>query len=209
MHGSSFTGDGAAQLRGLADGYAAMVRIDSWAGKRTRLAVAGILLVSTSVAAGCQSRIEGTPVTSSKSPTAELPDFEPRRPPRSRHLHLAGRYHRLRAEVLPPDESGYVFIETKSGETRCRINEQTVGCEAPFTNTPMQDGVRANGVNLTADGDVEWIVGNLGDIPVVTIDYRTYSAVGWTIVATSDGTRFTNQRTKHGMFVSIEKVETY
>jgi flavorubredoxin len=26
MHGSSFTGDGAAQLRGLADGYAAMVR---------------------------------------------------------------------------------------------------------------------------------------------------------------------------------------
>ncbi len=111
--------------------------------------------------------------------------------------------------MLPPDESGYVFIETKSGQTRCQIDEQAVGCEAPFTNSPMQDGVRANGVNLTADGDVEWIVGNLGDIPVVTIDYRTYSAVGWTIVATSDGTRFTNQRTKHGMFVSIEKVETY
>jgi hypothetical protein len=56
---------------------------------------------------------------------------------------------------------------------------------------------------------VNWIVGNLGDIPVVTIDYRTYSAVGWTIVATSDGTRFTSHRTKHGMFVSIEKVETF
>ena len=73
----------------------------------------------------------------------------------------------------------------------------------------MQDGVRANGVNLSADGTVRWIVGNLGDIPVVTIDYRTYSAVGWTIEATSDGTRFTNQRTRHGMFVSIEKVETF
>ena len=73
----------------------------------------------------------------------------------------------------------------------------------------MQDGVRANGVNLTADGNVQWIVGNLGDIPVVTIDYRTYSAVGWTIVATTDGTRFINQRTRHGMYVSIEKVETF
>jgi hypothetical protein len=166
-------------------------------GSGTRLAVAGILLVLTSVAAGCQTGIEGTPVTSSKSPTTIAPS-KPRNP-----ISPPG------AEVLPPDGSGYVFIETKSGETRCQIDEQTVGCEAPFTNTPMQDGVRANGVNLTADGDVEWIVGNLGDIPVVTIDYRTYSAVGWTVVATSDGTRFTNQRTKHGMFVSIEKVETY
>jgi len=111
--------------------------------------------------------------------------------------------------VLPPDDSSYVFIQTKSGQTRCQIDEQSVGCEAPFTNSPMQNGVRANGVNLSADGKIEWIVGNLGDIPVVTIDYRTYSAVGWTIDATSDGTRFTNQRTGHGMFVSIEKVDTF
>jgi len=73
----------------------------------------------------------------------------------------------------------------------------------------MQDGVRANGVDLSADGNLNWIVGNLGDIPVVTIDYRTYSAVGWTIDATEDGTRFTNQRTRRGMFVSIEKVEAF
>ena len=178
----------------------------------TRLAVAGILLVLTSVAAGCQSGIEGTPVTSSKSPTE--PSFPTSKPTAKPPTTIApstprGPISPPAAEVLPPDESGYVFIETKSGQTRCQIDEQAVGCEAPFTNTPMQDGVRANGVNLTAEGDVEWIVGNLGDIPVVTIDYRTYSAVGWTIVATSDGTRFTNQRTKHGMFVSIEKVQTY
>jgi hypothetical protein len=113
------------------------------------------------------------------------------------------------AEVLPPQESGYVFIETKSGQTRCQLDEQSVACEAPFTNAPLQNGVRANGVSLSADGSLSWIVGNLGDIPVVTIDYRTYSAVGWTIVATSDGTRFTNQQTKHGGFVSIEKVESF
>ncbi len=123
-----------------------------------------------------------------------------------------GRTHRRSppgAEALPPDDSGYVYIETKSGKTRCQIDEVAVGCEAQFTSSPMQDGARANGVNLSADGSVDWVLGNLGDIPVVTIDYRTYSAVGWTIVASSEGTRFTNDRTGHGMFVSIEKVETY
>jgi hypothetical protein len=171
---------------------------------KTRLAVAGTLLMLSGFAAGCQSGIEGTPVTSSR-PTAKPPStvVPPKKPPTATAVPPAD------AEPLPPDESGYVFIETKSGHTRCQIDEQAVGCEAQFTNAPIQDGVRANGVNLTADGAVEWIVGNLGDIPVVTIDYRTYTAAGWTIVATSDGTRFTNQRTGHGMFVSIDNVETY
>ena len=164
--------------------------------------------------AGCQSGTQGTPVTSSGSPTE--PSFPTSRPSTSRPTAApptktapSGPVSPPAAEVLPPQESGYVFIETKSGQTRCQLDAQSVGCEAPFTNTPLQDGVRANGVNLSADGNVAWIVGNLGDIPVVTIDYRTYSAVGWTIVASTDGTRFTNQRTKHGMFVSIEKVETF
>ena len=150
-------------------------------------------LTAGALVAGCQTSTPGTP-TSGPSTSRPTPG-NPISPPG--------------AEVLPPDESGRVFIETKTGQTRCQIDEQAVGCEAPFTNTPMRDGVRTNGVNLTADGNVEWIVGNLGDIPVVTIDYRTYSAVGWTIVATTDGTRFTNRRTGHGMFVSIEKVETF
>jgi hypothetical protein len=112
------------------------------------------------------------------------------------------------AEVLPP-ENGYVFIETKSGKTRCQIDADSVGCEAAFTSSPVIDGTQANGVRLTTDGKMQWIVGNLGDIPVVTLDYRIYSAEGWTIVATEQGTRFTNNRTHHGMFVSIEKVETF
>ncbi|MGH3677648.1 MAG: hypothetical protein ACRDU5_18310 [Mycobacterium sp.] len=179
----------------------------------TRLAVAGTLLVLSGFTAGCQSGIEGTPVTTSKSPTE--PSFPTSRPTAKPPITIVPSKKPptavppADAEPLPPDESGYVFIETKSGQTRCQIDEQTVGCEAPFTNTPLQNGVRANGVNLSADGAVEWIVGNLGDIPVVTIDYRTYTAVGWTIVATSDGTRFTNQRTGHGMFVSIDNVDTY
>ncbi|MGH3579431.1 MAG: hypothetical protein ACRDU0_17985, partial [Mycobacterium sp.] len=100
-------------------------------------------------------------------------------------------------------------IDTKSGQTRCQIDADSVGCEAQFTNSPIQDGERANGVNITANGDVHWVLGNLGDIPTVTIDYRTYDAQGWTIAASEDGTRFTNEHTGHGMFVSIEHVDTF
>ena len=110
---------------------------------------------------------------------------------------------------LKPDQSGYVFIETKSGLTRCQINKDSVGCEAPFTNSPLEDGEHANGVSITATGSVQWVLGNLGAIPTVTIDYKTYDAQGWTINATTQGTRFTNDHTGHGMFVSIEKVNTF
>lgn len=110
---------------------------------------------------------------------------------------------------LKPDENGYVFIETKSGQTRCQINKDSVGCEAPFTNSPMQDGEHTNGVHVTSAGKVNWILGNLGDIPTVTIDYQTYDAQGWTIVASKDGTRFSNNGTGHGMFVSVDKVNTF
>ncbi len=149
-------------------------------------------LAACALVAGCQSGTQGTPTAA--PPTKTATPSAPVSPPA--------------AQVLPP-QNGYVFIETKSGQTRCQLDEESVGCEALFTNAPMQDGVRANGVNVTAAGNLSWIVGNLGDIPVVTIDYRIYSAVGWTIDATGDGTRFTNQRTKHGMFVSIEKVESF
>jgi hypothetical protein len=69
------------------------------------------------------------------------------------------------AQVLPP-ENGYVFIETKSGKTRCQLSAEEVGCEAQFTNPPVLDGVPANGVRVTVNGEVSWLVGNLGDIPL-------------------------------------------
>jgi hypothetical protein len=102
-----------------------------------------------------------------------------------------------------------VFIETKSGKTRCQIASGSVGCEAPFSDSPLTEGEHANGVNISADGSVQWVLGNLGAIPTVTIEYRTYEAQGWTIAADVDGTRFTNDRTGHGMFVSIDKVDTF
>jgi hypothetical protein len=110
--------------------------------------------------------------------------------------------------VLPP-ENGYVFIETKSGKTRCQLSSQEVDCESAFTNSPVIDGIPANGVRLGVNGELTWLVGNLGDIPVVTLDYRTYSAVGWTIDAGEDGTRFTNNQTGHGMTVAVDGVQAF
>jgi hypothetical protein len=170
------------------------------------------LLTSAALVSGCSSQIHGKPVASPPAgatepsfpkakPSIPSPTPSPPAPPSANPP--AG------AIPLPPDQKGYVFIETKSGQTRCQIDTDSVGCEAQFTNSPMQDGERANGINVTASGSVQWVVGNLGDIPTVTIDYSTYDAEGWTIAASESGTRFTNKGTGHGMFVSIENVETF
>jgi hypothetical protein len=172
------------------------------------------VLVSVAILAGCHNTTSGTPVGSPPSGTEpSFPTSHPTRPtaappstinppPPSSPTRAPG------GEVLPP-ANGYVYIETKSGKTRCQLDESEVGCESQFTNPPSMDGMPANGVRITADGTLSWIVGNLGDIPVVTLDYRTYQAVGWTIVATEDGTRFTNDATRHGMVVATSGVQSF
>ena len=174
---------------------------------KARLVAAGVLATGA-LLAGCQSTVPGDPQPNAQNPTE--PSFPTSRPSRTTTTAPPASPTPTAAppsavEALPP-QNGYVFIETKSGQTRCQISADEVGCEAPFANPPVVDGSPANGVQLTARGQLRWIVGNLGDIPVVTMDYRTYAAEGWTIVATEAGTRFTNDRSSHGMFVSIEKV---
>lgn len=171
-------------------------------------------LVSVAALAGCQSSIDGTatrePDTTFTEP--EFPTPRPTRPtpapPPSTPDAPTTRPAPPNGEVLEP-QNGYVFIQTKTGKTRCQLDEQEVGCESAFTNAPEVDGLPANGVRLSADGELSWVLGNLGAIPAVTLDYRTYSAVGWTIVADENGTRFTNDGTGHGMVISVEVVESF
>jgi hypothetical protein len=179
---------------------------------RWGVAAGSLLLVGTELVAGCSSVIEGRPIaTPGTGPTeASPPTSGPAtKPPGTIPGQPTSPTVPAGAIPLTPDQSGYVFIETKSGVTRCQINSKSVGCEAAFTNSPLQDGEHANGVNINANGTVQWVLGNLGAIPTVTIDYNTYDAQGWTISATPDGTRFTNTSTGHGMFVSIQKVDTF
>jgi len=171
------------------------------------------LLLSAAALAGCSTTVDGNPVASSASPTE--PSFPTSKPPTrtpsptSTPPSAPPSTGQPGATTLPPDESGYVFVETKSGLTRCQISEAEVGCESQFTNSVEVNGMPANGVNVTADGSMSWVVGNLGAIPAVTLDYQTYRALGWTIAASSDGTRFTNDGTGHGMFVNTSGVEAF
>lgn len=189
---------------------------------RSKVVMAGVVIVIVTVTAlltGCQNDTSGTAV---RSPDSLIEPTEPTVPtPRPSRTSTPAPAPRTltpappsasappsAAEVLAP-QNGYVFIQTKSGKTRCQLSTEEVGCEAQFTDAPQVGGLPANGVRLSADGQVEWVLGNLGDIPAVTLDYRRYSAVGWTIDAGSDGTRFTNDRTQRGMFVSVERVQTF
>ncbi|KUI28662.1 hypothetical protein AU195_00160 [Mycobacterium sp. IS-1496] len=183
---------------------------------RARLAVASVLMAAA-LLTGCQGDTTGTAVRGPDSPTEPtVPTPRPSRsstpapPPRTLTPAppSASPAPAPAAEVLSP-QNGYVFIETRSGKTRCQLSAEEVGCEAQFADAPDVGGLPANGVRLSADGQVEWVLGNLGDIPAVTLDYRRYSAVGWTIDAGSEGTRFSNDRTHRGMFVSVERVQTF
>jgi hypothetical protein len=182
--------------------------------------VLAAVLASPMLVSGCSSVIEGRPIATPGTGPTE-PTFPTPRPSVASPAPTITSPTPAPPSALPsptapagaipltPDQNGYVFIETKSGVTRCQINKDSVGCEAPFTNSPLQDGEHANGVSITSGGKVQWVLGNLGAIPTVTIDYKTYGAQGWTISATAAGTRFSNDHTGHGMFVSVEKVNTF
>ncbi len=66
---------------------------------------------------------------------------------------------------------------------------------------------------VNAAGAFHWDDANIGaahpESDVILNYGQTYHMQGWTILPTEDGTRFTNDRTSHGMFVSIENVYSF
>ncbi|WP_156737665.1 hypothetical protein [Mycobacterium sp. E735] len=65
-----------------------------------------------------------------------------------------------------------------------------------------------------ASGAFKWEDGNIGGGGTpqndLVLNYgQTYHINGWTILPSSDGTRFTNDGTGHGMFVSIQNVYAF
>jgi hypothetical protein len=168
-------------------------------------------LVTAALLAGCSTTVDGA-ATCAGCGNGSEPDFPTSRPTTSAPTPTAPSTKTqppAGAEILAPNANGYVYIETRSGKTRCQISTGTVGCESEFTDSPVIDGERATGVEVSAGGSNRWVVGNLGAMPTTTIDYATYSAAGWIIEAASGGTRFTNTDTGHGMFVSTEGVEFF
>lgn len=177
--------------------------------------------LATAALAGCSSTIEGEATCPAGCIGGSEPDFPTARPTVTPPSPPSGPPTTTRTmptpvpvppsngEVLPPSSTGYVYIETKSGKTRCQISADTVGCESDFTDPPSINGETATGVEVSASGSSRWVVGNLGAMPTTSIDYSTYQAVGWTIEADSSGTRFTNDDTGHGMFISTDGVNFF
>ena len=115
------------------------------------------------------------------------------------------------ASPLMPNDQGYVRVEMNSGSIRCSITSELVACQTSANNWPPKpDGGAFHTVSVNADGEFHWVEADLGALNGrIRLDEQTYSARGWTIAVGGDGTRFTNDRTSHGMSVNDQRVEPF
>ena len=133
--------------------------------------------------------------------------------------------------VVSPQASadGASFFKTQSGKVRCfvtaydaKVGAPAAVCEtyaaASFPNGALikdlwGDSDQANIVWVDPSGQLGWDVGDIpgsASIQDTVMRYgQTYRAYGWTLEASSSGTRITNDGTGHGMFVSIENVSAF
>ncbi|MCG7607505.1 MULTISPECIES: hypothetical protein [Mycobacterium] len=112
-------------------------------------------------------------------------------------------------EILPVGSNGVTYIRTESGRTMCGVHGDAVNCTVQFVNPPQTaDGAPANSVTLVQDGTFTYLAADLGVAdPMHAIAYnQTYITNGWAVEAFSDGTRFTNNRTNEGFWVSVTEV---
>ena len=103
-------------------------------------------------------------------------------------------------DASAPGSTGFLQAPISMPESQCRYSSPCPG---------HHWGLAA----VTAAGAFRWAEGNIAagsGVDYSTLNYgRTYDMEGWTIVPTQDGTRFTNDGTGHGMFVSIENVAPF
>ncbi|PJE24688.1 MAG: hypothetical protein CK431_04825 [Mycobacterium sp.] len=120
--------------------------------------------------------------------------------------------------------AGRQYVRTQSGAVRCIVisaelnnGDSMVTCEhgPGFAQAPVGPyGEHFDEAVIRASGAFSWNNANLGGGGTpqndMVLNYgQTYHVLGWTIVPTSDGTRFTNDGTGHGMFVSIDNVKSF
>jgi hypothetical protein len=121
------------------------------------------------------------------------------------------------------DPDSGVYVSTESGIIRCVIRPDEVTCEAGETRTrpytgflqaPMDpDNIHWDLAVVNATGDFHWSEGNIGT-PLssgeTVLDHgASYHFRSWTVEGASEGARFINDSTGHGMFVSIGNVYSF
>ena len=110
------------------------------------------------------------------------------------------------------------YVITQSGKVECNVYA-AVTCQANspqsstgFLQAPLGPaGGHWRIAHVDASGNFRWednycIEGAFPANPLVMQYGQTYNIRGWTVAASEVGTRFTNNATGHGMFVSIENV---
>ena len=87
---------------------------------------------------------------------------------------------------------------------------ELVACQTASDSWRTTSGQLYHTASVRADGEFHWVKADLGELQGrIRLDYQTYSAEGWTIVATPAETRFTNDRSGHGMSVSDQRVTPF
>lgn len=131
----------------------------------------------------------------------------------------------LTVGTAPTAKAAGQYVRTESGLVRCLImaNDQghgggpAVACEhgPGFPQAPMSpSGTHFDLAVVNGSGAFRWDDGNIGgggqpqNDTVLNYD-QAFHIQGWTIQPSSDGTRFTNDGTSHGMFVSVENVSPF
>ena len=114
----------------------------------TRLTMSATAALAVALLAGCDSTTTGSPksgLPSGETSAASTPTPSEKaiRPVPVSPIPVPSAVPPT-AQALAP-QNGYVFIQTKSGKTRCQLDEQEVGCESAFTNAPEVEGEPANG----------------------------------------------------------------
>jgi hypothetical protein len=106
-------------------------------------------------------------------------------------------------EASGPGSTGFLQAPITMPESQCRYS-------------PCPGGIHSDLAAVAASGTFNWNDGNIGgvgpnwDQTDTTLGYgQTFHSQGWTIQPGSDGTRFTNDGTGHGMFVSVENVSSF
>jgi hypothetical protein len=137
-------------------------------------------------------------------------------------LTIAG----LPGVIAPAYANDSQSVRTQSGKVRCLVNSNDVAhgggplvvCEynPGFPHAPASaTGTHWNLAVVKGTGAFNWDAGNIGGSAEaladdIVLNYgQTYHINGWTILPSFDGTRFVNDRTGHGMSVSIDNVQSF
>lgn len=105
------------------------------------------------------------------------------------------------------------YVRTQSGNFRCLVSATGEGTGIDGSVVACEQRGGRVGIIVDAAGNFESRQGNIGgayiERDLVLVYGRTYQVQGWTIVADSGGTRFVNNATGHGLFLSLENSYTF